>query len=113
MREVERLGEELCEPDDGDSFREDEVREHFLALMAQQFRLRKIAESITPSTAPSMAFEFWFGHLLRWEPKGRRYAQEVCLRCGHTGATACKPAAPPPPPPPPAWRNTNDPVLDI
>lgn len=51
MREVERLGEELCEPDNGDAFYEKDVRKHFLALMAQQFRLRKIAESLAPTTS--------------------------------------------------------------
>ena len=49
MREVEKLGEELCEPV-GESFSGSAVRKHFLALMRQQFRLRKIAESVTPPT---------------------------------------------------------------
>jgi hypothetical protein len=50
---------------------------------------------------------FWFGHLLRWESKGRRYAQEVCIRCGHTGRTQRRPPAPPAPPP---WQNINEEV---
>lgn len=49
MREVEKLGEELCEPV-GESFHESDVRKHFLALMRQQFRLRKIAESLATTT---------------------------------------------------------------
>ncbi len=48
---------------------------------------------------------FWLGHLLRWETKGRNYAQEVCIRCGHTGRTQSRPQGPSAPP---AWQNPND-----
>jgi hypothetical protein len=57
---------------------------------------------------PSMfSLCFWLGHLLRWETRGRSYVQEVCIRCGHTGATNRKPPAPPAPPP---WQNINEEV---